>query len=333
MIRTVAPRASIVVPAHNVAATLGDTLRSLLAQTYHDFEIIVVDDGSSDDTLGVACGFRDPRLRIVYQPSRGLAGARNTGIAEARGTHVGFCDAGDLWHPGKLAAHVAHLDANPRVGLSYSGARLIDQAGRPMPGVLRPRLRGVTAAHVFRRNPVGNGSAPVMRRLALDSIAFRSAQDAGRSWYFDERLRQFGEIECWLRLMLISDWQVEGIPGLLTLHRVAPGVPTAGIDAQFAQWKRMVNKLSPLNPPFFARHTPAARAGQLRDLAGRAARAGDGAAAMRLMRESLAASRQPLLHEPVRTARTLGAAALCRSVGPGAVDAIRNRLSGRRTQS
>ena len=84
------PQATIVVPAYNVATTLADTLQSLLAQTCPDFEILVIDDGSTDRTVAVARAFGNPRIRIVQQPNRGLAGARNTGIAHARGDFIGF---------------------------------------------------------------------------------------------------------------------------------------------------------------------------------------------------------------------------------------------------
>ena len=113
--------ASIVVPAFNAAATLPETLNALSAQSFGDFEIIVVDDGSSDRTVAVARSLGDRRIRVVQQPNRGLAGARNSGIAQARGEYIGFCDADDLWRPTKLAEHVAHLNSNPVVGLSFSG--------------------------------------------------------------------------------------------------------------------------------------------------------------------------------------------------------------------
>ncbi len=115
--------ASIVVPAFNAAATLPETLDSLSAQSFGDFEIIVVDDGSTDGTAAVAEAHAkgDRRVRIVQQNNRGLAGARNTGIAHARGALIGFCDSDDRWMPDKLDAHVLHLATSPHVGLSYAG--------------------------------------------------------------------------------------------------------------------------------------------------------------------------------------------------------------------
>lgn len=130
------PQATVVVPACNVEATLPATLASLRTQTHGDFEILVVDDGSTDRTASIARATGDPRVRLVQQPNRGLAGARNTGIHHARGQYVGFCDADDLWRPGKFAAHGAHLEVNPQFGLSYSGSELIDEAGRSLGLVL-----------------------------------------------------------------------------------------------------------------------------------------------------------------------------------------------------
>ncbi|MHC9237170.1 glycosyltransferase family 2 protein [Pseudooceanicola sp. 502str34] len=323
------PRATIVVPAYNVAETIGETLQSLLAQTFTDFEIVVVDDGSHDRTLAVVRAMGDPRIRVIQQPNRGLAGARNTGINAARGAYIGFCDSDDLWRSTKLAAHVAHLEANPQVGLSYSGSELIDAASRPMGLAQRPRLRGVTAAHVFRRNPVGNGSAAVLRRAALDAIAFRPAYEESRDWWFDERFRQSEDIECWMRLMLTTDWEVEGVPGLLTRYRVVPGGLSAGIARQYQTWEAVVAKLSRLAPGFVAAHAPAARAFQHRYLARRAISSGDGAEALRRSRAAWAASPRALLREPVKTATTTLAAGVLAALGPNAIARLA-RVAGRR---
>ena len=321
------PKASIIVPAFNVAATLSETLQALSAQTFRDFEIIVVDDGSSDGTVAIARAHDDPRLRLVRQTNRGLAGARNTGIAHARGTYIGFCDADDLWMPDKLAAHVAHLDANPLVGLSFSGSALIDAASRPLGLSQHPRLRNITAPHVFKRNPVGNGSAPVLRRAALDAIAWRPAQEQARDWWFDESFRQSEDIECWLRLALSTDWQIEGVPGALTLYRINGAGLSANTTAQLASWERMVTKLTPLNPAFFDQHAPAARAYQLRYLCRRAISARDGATAAQLAGQTARCSLRPLVEEPVKTLVTLAAATVLGALGPTLLDRAQSALA------
>jgi glycosyltransferase involved in cell wall biosynthesis len=321
------PKASVIVPAYNAAKTLSETLRSLSTQTFRDLEIIVVDDGSNDQTAAIACSYGDPRLRLVRQINRGLAGARNTGIAHARGMFIGFCDADDLWMPDKLAVHVAHLEANPLVGLSYSGSALINDASRPLRLSQRPRLRDITAQYVFKRNPVGNGSAPVMRRAALDAIAWRPAQEQARDWWFDESFRQSEDIECWLRLALSTDWQIEGVRGDLTLYRINDTGLSANTDAQFASWERMVSKLTPLNPAFFAKQTPAARAYQLRYLSRRAISVRDGDTAWQLACQSARCSMRPMFEEPVKTLVTLGAAAVLAALGPKMLNRAQTALA------
>lgn len=322
--------ASIVVPAYNVASTLAETLTALLAQTHGNFEIIVVDDGSTDDTPHIASRFAtDARVRVIRQTNRGLAGARNTGIAAAQGEVIGFCDSDDIWVPEKLCRHVAHLDRNPKVGVSYAGSALMNDAGALTGGAQRPRLTGVDASCIFKRNPVGNGSAPVIRRAVFRDIAYRPRFETARDWYFDETFRQSEDIECWLRIALKTDWAFEGIPGLLTLYRINAGGLSAATDRQLAAWERMVTKLTPLNPAFFDVNTPAARAYQLRYLSRRAISDLDGDRAMTLTRQWLAQSRLPLIEETAKSVVTLVAAGMLSTLGAPALRRIMALAAGR----
>ncbi|MDA7423946.1 glycosyltransferase family 2 protein [Thalassococcus lentus] len=322
------PYATIVVPAYNATSTLPQTLKSLVSQTFRDLEIVVVDDGSIDATAQVTNEFamRDDRIRLVRQFNRGLAGARNSGIAAAKGMVIGFCDADDIWMPEKLATHVAHLQDNPEVGLSYSGSAMIDNDGQRIGHAQRPKLRGVTAAHVFKRNPIGNGSALVARREALEALTWRPATELHRDWVFDETFRQSEDIECWLRLCLSTDWLVEGVPGLLTEYRVNPDGLSANVNAQLASWERMVSKLRALAPEFFAEHEGAARAYQLRYLARRAVSSGDGHAARDLVSRAFNQSRTPLLEEPIRSVTTFVAAHLTARFGDAPIRIARSLL-------
>lgn len=302
------PLASIIVPSYNVAVTLSETLTSLLAQTCPDFEIIIVDDGSTDETAQIVASFMiDRRVRMVQQRNRGLAGARNTGIAASRGGYIGFCDADDIWEPTKLATHISHLQRCANVGVSYSGSTLIDEAGRLTGMAQKPRLQGVTAEHILKRNPIGNGSAPVIRRAVFDAIAYRPKHETERDWYFDETFRQSEDIECWLRIALTTDWEFAGVDGLLTRYRIASGGLSAATDRQLAAWERMVEKLSTLAPQFFAKHAPAARAYQLRYLCRRAVSDLDAPRAMALGMQGLKTSIRPLIEEPVKSLVTLAA--------------------------
>ncbi|MBV5264748.1 glycosyltransferase family 2 protein [Pinisolibacter aquiterrae] len=322
----VAPIASIVVPAYDAAATIGETLRSLLAQTFADFEVIVVDDGSSDRTAEIVEGFEDPRIRLVRQRNRGLAGAHNTGIAASRGEFVGFCDADDLWMPEKLELHVDHLRREPEVGISFAGSSMIDIEGRPLRVAQRPKLTGLTAADVFLRNPIGNGSAAVVRRVAFDAIAWRPPQESERDWWFDETFRQSDDIEGWLRFAVTTDWRIEGIPGLLTAYRIHTGALSADIDRQFKTWVRMRDKIAALAPDLVERHGAAATAYQMRYLARRAVSLHQGREAARLSRASLAASRVPLWREPVKTVVTALAAEVLNLLGGAGGRLVEARL-------
>jgi hypothetical protein len=84
---------------------------------------------------------------------------------------------------------------------------LIDDDGRFLKQAQRPRLTGVDAAHILKRNPIGNGSAPVIRRAVFDAIAYRPAFQIARDWYFDETFRQSEDIECWVRIALTTNWR------------------------------------------------------------------------------------------------------------------------------
>jgi glycosyltransferase involved in cell wall biosynthesis len=317
------PTASIVVPAYNAETTLAETLASLQAQTHDDFEIIIVDDGSQDTTPTIARAHQsDPRVRLVQQANRGLAGARNTGIAAACGTFIGFCDADDLWMPEKLAAHIHHLKKEPDVGISYSGSALIDEAGCMMGIKQTPRLKNVTAAHVLNRNPIGNGSAAVIRKTVLEALAYRPTFETERDWVFDETFRQSEDIECWMRLMLTTDWQIEGVPGLMTHYRISAGGLSAALDRQLEAWERMVAKLRPLDPEFFARHEHSARAYQLRYLARRAITNLDRDIAWELSERSFNESLRPVLEEPLKSFSTFAAAIVLKTFGPGPINRV-----------
>lgn len=107
------PRVSVVVTTYNARALLAETLAAMLSQTFADFELIVIDDGSTDNTADYLASMSDPRLRVVRQPNAGVGAARNRGIDEARGEYVAFCDHDDIWMADKLATQVDFMDAHP----------------------------------------------------------------------------------------------------------------------------------------------------------------------------------------------------------------------------
>lgn len=298
------PKISVVIPAFNVQATIAETLDSIIHQTFRDIEIIIVDDGSTDQTSNIIASYADQRIRAFRQVNRGLAGARNSGIHLARGNYIAFCDSDDLWEAEKLDMHFEHLESNPEVGISFCGSSLIDEAGQFLKVSQQPKLKNITAADIFKRNPFGNGSVAVFRREALDVIAHRPQHELERDWWFDKTLRQSEDIDAWLRFALSSDWKIEGIPGLLTRYRIQAQGLSANLEKQFASWIRVRDKIADLAPRFYAKNGDAAEAYQLRYLARRAFVMGEGPVAAQLMRRSLRKSLVPLNEEPVKTLQT-----------------------------
>ena len=114
-------RVSVIIPAYNQADFLGAAIQSVLAQTYPNFEIVVVDDASTDLSIEVVKQFDDPRIKLLmHEENRGLPASRNTGMRASLGEFIAFLDADDIFHPEKLESHVAFLDNNPDVGVSYN---------------------------------------------------------------------------------------------------------------------------------------------------------------------------------------------------------------------
>lgn len=199
------PTVSIIVPAYNQSRYLGDAIRSALAQTRADLEVIVVDDGSTDDTPAVCQGFTDPRVRYVWQENRGLSAARNTGLREARGEFLSFLDSDDQFLPEKLELLLAAFERDPGLGLVAGQAVLIDQEGRPIGEVFdRPLPAGL--ADLLLGNPLHVGSVLLRREWQA------------RVGHFDETLRSYEDWDMWLRLAR-AGCRMEWVPKPVSLYR------------------------------------------------------------------------------------------------------------------
>jgi glycosyltransferase involved in cell wall biosynthesis len=304
-------KVSVILPVYNVEAYIQQTVESVLNQTYQDFELLIVDDGSSDRSIELCQQYRDPRIRILRQQNRGLAGARNTGIRHATGDYVALLDGDDLWLPEKLERHVQHLERSPTVGVSFSRSTFIDEQGKPLGIYQMPRMTDIAPEHVFCRNPIGNGSAVVLRWEVLAAIAFPETwYGKPETFYFDDQFRQSEDIECWLRIVLTTQWRIEGIPEALTLYRVNAGGLSANVLKQLESWERVVEKTRAYAPDFIRQWERRARAYQLRYLARRSVRQRAAGMAVKLVNQAVWTEPRMLLDEPRRTILTLGAAYL-----------------------
>jgi glycosyltransferase involved in cell wall biosynthesis len=117
---------SVVVPAYNAERTILETIASVQQQTFSDFELIVINDGSTDGTLEQLNTVKDPRLKVFSYENGGISVARNRGIAQATGEFIAFLDADDLWTPDKLELQLAALQQHPEVGVAYSWTCFMD---------------------------------------------------------------------------------------------------------------------------------------------------------------------------------------------------------------
>ncbi len=300
---------SVIIPVYGVEKYIAAAVQSVIDQTYRDWELLIIDDASPDRSIEICRQFLDPRIKIVCQANRGLAGARNTGIRYAVGEYIAFLDGDDVWFPEKLEKHVAHLQAHSQTGVSFSRSVFIDEAGKSFGNYQMPQLSGISSAYLLRCNPVGNGSAAVVRRSALDAIKFTAnVYGTTEDFYFDEHFRRSEDIECWLRISLQSTWQINGLPEVLTMYRVNSAGLSASLLPQLASWEQMIEKTRSYAPSLIAQSAKQARSYQLRYLARSALRLQAGVMAVKLIHQALIAHWQIILEEPRPTFLTWVAA-------------------------
>jgi glycosyltransferase involved in cell wall biosynthesis len=204
------PTVSVVIPAYNAEATIVETLASLFAQSFPDFEALVVDDGSSDRTAEVAAGTGDARVRVISIANGGVARARNRAVAEAQGEMIAFLDADDLWDPRKLELQVAALEREPQAGWCVTGGVRIDGSSReiaPLP-LLAPA--DVCMTLLLHSMTVGHLSSGMVRKPLLEQVGG-----------FDARFSQCADWDLWLRLSVAAPVAV--VADKLLLYRTTEG--------------------------------------------------------------------------------------------------------------
>ena len=162
------PLVSVVIPCYNQAHFLGEAIESVLAQSYPNFEIIVVDDGSPDDTSEVAG--RYPEVRLVRQENQGLSGARNAGLARSEGEYVVFLDADDRLLPEALETHLEHLEAHPECAFVSGPCRRITADGSPLPTPPRLHVEGDHYLVLLHRCYIWPPAVVMYRRAILETV-------------------------------------------------------------------------------------------------------------------------------------------------------------------
>lgn len=237
------PLVSVIIPAWNAAAHLQETIDSVLRQTIQSFELIVVDDGSSDDTAAIAASAetRDRRIRLVRRANAGVGAARNAGIQLARGEFIAPLDADDLWSPKKLEKQIARLEhAGPRAGLAYCWSRNIDRNGRVISWAHPCRIEGHVLPALLLGNLAGNASVPLFRASALHAVGpylNRDEQDGAQGcedWDLNIRIAENFELRC--------------VPEYLVGYRQSPSGMSLNAHAMLRSYETTIRRARQRNP-------------------------------------------------------------------------------------
>ncbi|RCJ37613.1 glycosyl transferase family A [Nostoc punctiforme NIES-2108] len=215
------PKISVIIPAYNAEITIAETIQSVQQQTFTDFELIVINDGSKDRTVELVNSIKDERLQIFSYENGGLPVARNRGISHATGEFIAFLDADDLWTADKLELQLTALEQNPKAGVAYSWTCFmdVDEQGKPL--FFLPSPKYSFAGNVYEKLLVSdfihNGSNTLIRRQALESTGG-----------FDPACPGCADWDYWLRLS--TRWYFVVIPKHQILYRRTPGAMSSNIE-------------------------------------------------------------------------------------------------------
>jgi glycosyltransferase involved in cell wall biosynthesis len=163
------PKVSVIIPAYNAMQYLPDTVSSVLRQTFINFELLIINDGSSDNIKEWVINLTDERVKLISQQNQGVSVARNIGISQAQGEYIAFLDADDLWYATKLEKQVRFLDNNPTIGLVHSWMAVIDEQGKPTGRIMTSDTEGSAWKQLVEKNTVACSSVMV-RRLCFQTV-------------------------------------------------------------------------------------------------------------------------------------------------------------------
>jgi glycosyltransferase involved in cell wall biosynthesis len=228
------PQISAVMPVRDVARFVGQAVHSVLSQSLPIAELIVVDDGSEDDTVRQVELVADSRTRLLSTRPQGAGAARNLGLRHATGEWIAFIDGDDFWYPEKLKRQWETVQAEPDVDLVFTGCEYVDEAGQPL-GTTVSNPGRFRFPETFLKNPIPSGSLAIVR-----------AESANVIGGFDESLPACIDYDFLIRLSLLRDWNVLGIADVLAAYRRHGEQITARWQRMEAGWKRVREKVASL---------------------------------------------------------------------------------------
>lgn len=284
------PVLSVVIPVYNGERHLPVCLESLWAQSRSDFEIVLVDDGSTDGSGAIADRFAaradGPELRIVRQPNAGVSAARNRGMREARADLVGFLDCDDLWYREKVALQVEAMATNPDIDLCFTGFRIVDDAGHDLLERSVPSAGPMPIAKLMPRNTI-HTSTVVARRAALLATGG-----------FDEALATFEDFDLWLRVGALRDPGILALPDCLCDYRRHATQTTKDWHGMHKGWQQVAHRIERDHPELWEPVRAKAWSHNLEYCASLAYNAGDIPQMRELMREALGHATGAILRRP-----------------------------------
>lgn len=202
------PKISVIIPAYNSEKTIQKTIESILNQTFTDFELIIINDGSQDYTLDIVSRFHDPRIKVFSYENAGGNVSRNRGLKQALGEFVSFLDADDLWTPDKLRDQLQALQENTDAQVAYSWTDYINENGEIFLSGTHITADGDVYEKLLVNNFLENGSNPLIRKEALLQLGG-----------FDESLEAAQDWDMWLRLA--AQYSFVAVPKVQILYRVS----------------------------------------------------------------------------------------------------------------
>lgn len=223
------PIISVVIPVLNGEKTIQETIESILNQTFQNFEIIIINDGSQDKTLEIVNQIKDHRINIFSYPNAGLAASRNRGFVHSVGKFIAFMDADDLWTPDKLQSQLKALQDNPQAAVAYSWSDCIDEAGNFLRTSSHSTANGDVFAKLLLTDFLDNGSNPLIRRQALEEVG-----------KFDESLPAAEDWDMWLRLA--ARYHFISVRAPQILYRVSSTSMTTNVVRQEAEMRKVIER-------------------------------------------------------------------------------------------
>lgn len=215
------PEISVIIPAYNSEETIVQTIKTVIRQTFHDFELIVIDDGSKDKTPELVHSIKDDRIKLFSYENGGLPTARNRGMTHSNGEFIAFLDADDLWTPDKLELQLAALKQSSEAGLAYSWTYFMDINERGEAVTLLPSPSYSFEGDVYEKLLVSDfihsGSNTLIRRQTLDSVG-----------NFDSTLKSCEDWDYWLRVA--ASWHFVVVPKHQVFYRRSPNSMSSKVE-------------------------------------------------------------------------------------------------------